>query len=76
MSNVGGVTMSFTDNGELPVGFGMSLALDMKAMANFSALTDGKKEELVNYIKNSTTGYEAKEKITEVVNRLHNDSFF
>ena len=68
--------MSFTDNGELPVGLGMSLALDMKAMANFSALTDNKKEELVNYIKNSTTGYEAKDIITEVVNRLHNDSFF
>lgn len=68
--------MSFTDNGELPVGLGMSLALDMKAMANFSALTDNKKEELVNYIKNSTTGYEAKDRITEVVNRLHNDSFF
>lgn len=68
--------MSFTDQGELPVGFGMSLALDMKAMSNFSALTDSKKEELVNYIKNSTTGYEAKERIVEVVNRLHNDTYF
>lgn len=76
MRELGGIAMSFTDNGELPVGLGMSLALDMKAMANFSALTDSKKEELVNYIKNSTTGYEAKERITEVVNRLHNDSFF
>lgn len=68
--------MSFGDNGELPVGLGMSLALDMKAMTNFTSLTDGKKEELVNYIKSSTSGYEAKARVTEVVDRLHNDSFF
>jgi hypothetical protein len=67
--------MEFLGNGQLPVGFGMSLAMDVKAMTNFSSLPDTKKEQLVSYITSSTTGYEAKDRIVEVVNQLHNDSF-
>ncbi|MBH1939524.1 hypothetical protein I5677_01295 [Mobilitalea sibirica] len=62
-------------NNEIPEGLGFRLALDMKAMTNFVNLSDDKKQELVNYIKGSTSGDEAKNRVTEVVSNLHNGSF-
>ncbi|NLJ95927.1 MAG: hypothetical protein GX321_02135 [Clostridiales bacterium] len=68
--------MSLIDGkSEVPVGLGMKLALDMKAMTNFASLPDAKKKELVSYIKGSTTGDEAKNRVSEVVSNLHNNSF-
>ena len=69
--------MSLIDgNSQLPVGLGMRLALDMKAMTNFSNLPDSKKQELISYIEGSTTGDEAKNRVTEVVSSLHNGGSF
>lgn len=69
--------MSLIDgNSQLPVGLGMRLALDMKAMTNFSNLPDSKKQELISYIESSTTGEEAKNRVTEVVSSLHNGGSF
>lgn len=61
---------------QLPVGLGMRLALDMKAMTNFSNLPDEKKKELISYIESSSTGEEAKSRVTEVVSSLRNNSFY
>lgn len=55
----------------MPEGLGFRLAMDMKAMANFVNLPDTKKEELISYIKGSTTGDDARNRVTEVVNSLH-----
>lgn len=69
--------MSLIDgNSEMPVGFGMKLALDMQAMNNYANLPDQNKLELIDYIKGSTTGDEAKNRVTEVVNNLHNGNSF
>lgn len=68
--------MSLIDGrSEVPVGLGMRLALDMKAMNNFASLSDEKKRELITYIEGSTTGDDAKNRVTEVVSSLHNNSF-
>lgn len=68
--------MSLIDGkSQVPVGLGMSLALDMKAMSNFANLSDSKKQELISYIQGSTTGDDAKNRVTEVVSNLHNSSF-
>lgn len=68
--------MSLIDgNSEIPVGLGMRLALDMKAMTNFANLSDEKKRELVSYIKGSTTGDDAENRVSEVVSNLHKNSF-
>lgn len=68
--------MSLIDgNSEMPVGLGMKLALDMKAMNNYANLSDEKKKELVMYVKGSTTGDDAKNRVAEVVSNLHNNSF-
>lgn len=69
--------MSLIDGGhQLPVGLGMRLALDMQAMTNFANLPEDKKQQLVNYIEGSTTGEEAKSRVTEVVSNLHNGNTF
>ncbi len=69
--------MSLIDNEhQLPVGLGMRLALDMDAMKSFVNLSDQDKKELVDYIEGSTTGDEAKNRVTEVVRNLHNGGTF
>jgi len=69
--------MSIIDgNSQVPVGLGMKLALDMKAMNNFAKLPDHKKQEVVDYIKGSTTGDEAKNRVSEVVSNLHEGNSF
>lgn len=69
--------MSLIDNEhQLPVGLGMRLALDMDAMKNFVNLPDTSKKQLVDYIEGSTTGDEAKNRVTEVVRNLHNGGSF
>jgi hypothetical protein len=69
--------MSLIDgNSQIPVGLGMRLSLDMKAMTNFSNLSDRKKQELISYIEGSTTGDEAKNRLTEVVSSLHDGTSF
>lgn len=69
--------MSLIDNEhQLPVGLGMRLALDMQAMTYFANLPDNNKKKLVDYIEGSTTGDEAKNRITEVVSNLHRGGSF
>ncbi len=69
--------MSLVDNDhQLPEGLGFRLALDMEAMTNFVNMSDNNKQQLVDYIKSSTNGDEARNRVTEVVNNLHKgDSF-
>jgi len=65
--------MSLIDNEhQLPVGLGMRLSLDMEAMTHFVNLPDNNKKQLVDYIEGSTSGVEAKNRVTEVVRNLHN----
>jgi hypothetical protein len=69
--------MSLVDNEhQLPEGLGFRLALDMEAMTNFVNLPKDKKDQLVNYIQSSTSGADAKNRVSEVVSNLHKgDSF-
>lgn len=60
----------------MPEGLGFRLAMDMKAMTNFVNLPETKKQELINYIKGSATGDEARNRVTEVVSSLHGGNSF
>ena len=69
--------MSLIDNEhQLPEGLGFRLALDMQAMTNFVNLSDSSRKEMVDYIKGSSTGDEARNRVTEVVRNLHNGGSF
>lgn len=69
--------MSLVDKDhQLPEGLGFRLALDMDAMSNFVKLPESNKQQLVDYIKGSTSGDDARNRVTEVMNNLHKgDSF-
>ena len=69
--------MSLIDNEhQLPQGLGMRLAMDMEAMTNFVNLPEQNRSQVVDYIKGSTSGEDAKNRVTEVVNNLHNGGSF
>lgn len=55
----------------MPVGFSMSLAQDREAMQHFALLDKTKQEEILDYIRQSTKDT-AKERILEMVHKLHN----
>lgn len=56
---------------DMPLGLTMSLAEDLEAMQTFSNLPSSAQAQIVNYIQGSTTGDEAKVRIENVVNKLH-----
>ncbi len=69
--------MSLIDNEhQLPEGLGMRLAMDMQAMTNFVNLSEQNKKQVVDYIKGSSSGEDAKNRVMEVVNNLHNGGSF
>jgi hypothetical protein len=54
----------------------MRLAMDMEAMTNFVNLPDSSKKQMVDYIESSTTGEEAKNRVTESIRNLHKGGSF
>lgn len=69
--------MSLVDNEhQLPEGLGFRLALDMQAMTNFVNMPEDRKKQMVDYIKGSSSGDEARNRVTEVVSNLHNGESF
>ena len=63
--------MSVYDIGALPVGFGFKLAMDVKAMEHFSALSEAQKEELIAYVQGGTTAEEAEQRVETAIASLH-----
>lgn len=59
---------------EMPIGLMMSLAMNQKAMRNFSLLDDEKQDSVVRYIEDSQTGAEAKSRIHTAVDSLEKGS--
>lgn len=60
-------------NGDMPVGLGMQLSQDPRAMENFAWLPDEQKHAILAEIQSCGTGDEARECIRRVVARLHNN---
>lgn len=58
---------------DLPLGLGMQLAQNPKAMDAFGSMTNAQKAAMIGYIQGAATGGEAKERIADAVYRLHNN---
>ncbi len=56
---------------ELPLGLGMALTQNTKAMQKFSAMDEKKQREIISYTKN----IQSKEQMREFVNRIGEDEF-
>ncbi len=61
-------------NSQLPIGFTMSISNNEHALKFYSSLDKATQNKIMNYIRNSTTGNEAKEKIENSVNGLANNN--
>jgi uncharacterized protein YdeI (YjbR/CyaY-like superfamily) len=55
---------------DLPLGFGMRLAQEPRAMDTFGILDEAGKARVVSYIQAATNGDEAKNRIETAVNSL------
>lgn len=52
---------------DMPLGLGMELMQYPDAMAKFSGLADSEKAQIINYVQSSTSGDDAKSRITQTV---------
>lgn len=59
---------------DLPLGLGMRLAQEPKAMDVFGAMDEGQKARVVQYVQAATTGNEAKERIETAVTSLRDNN--
>jgi hypothetical protein len=55
---------------DMPVGLGMSLAQNNKAFSYFGSLSESDKAKVINYVKGSSTGEQAKSRVQDAVNML------
>lgn len=63
------------DGVDLPLGLGMQLAQEPRAMEAFGQLTTEQKSKLIQNIQSAQTGQEAEEKIAEAVSSLRTGGF-
>lgn len=61
------------ENTDLPIGFILSIAVNHKAMKNFSNLNDNVKSKITNYIQSSTNGDDAQSRINTSIEKLQNN---
>lgn len=59
---------------EIPIGFLFKISMNSKALDYYSLLDGNTKQEITNYIQNSTSGDEAKQKITKAIEHLNNNN--
>lgn len=55
---------------DLPMGFGMHLMQEPKAMDNYDTLTIPEQESVIRYIKGGSTGEEAERRVMNAVKML------
>jgi uncharacterized protein YdeI (YjbR/CyaY-like superfamily) len=55
---------------DLPLGFGMRLAQDPRAMDTFGTLSEGQKAQVIGYIQSCCTGDDAERRIETAVSSL------
>ena len=57
---------------DIPMGFGMELMQNPKAMDRFGKLTDEEKTALIKVIQGGSTGEEAERRVADAIERLEN----
>lgn len=62
------------DGPDLPLGFGMKLAQEPKAMESYGKLSNAQKSAMIGRIQSGSTGEAAKNLIAEAVDQLKNSN--
>lgn len=68
------ILMKNNINEDIPLGFLFEIFKNNEALNNFSKLDISNQLKIKNYIQNSSTGYEVKEKINTAIENLENNS--
>lgn len=68
------ILMKNNINEDIPLGFLFEIFKNNEALNNFSKLDISNQLKIANYIQNSSTGYEVKEKINTAIENLENNS--
>lgn len=58
-------------NNEMPVGFGMALAMNPKAMEKFSALSQNEKQKIINGTHNVSSKAEMKQYVDNIASGFY-----
>lgn len=58
---------------DVPMGMGMRLMQDPQAREAFGRLTRAKQTDLIGYVQGGSTGDEARQRLEDAVDRLHED---
>ncbi len=56
----------------VPIGFGMALAMNEKALTGYSKLTEAQKEELINKSRDA----KSKKEMEQIVNSINDEGMF
>ncbi|MDR1101275.1 MAG: YdeI/OmpD-associated family protein [Clostridiales bacterium] len=57
---------------DIPLGLGMELAQNPKAMENFGKMSAERRADIINRVQNAKTGEDAKTNISQVISELSN----
>lgn len=68
------ILMKNNINEDIPLGFLFEIFKNNEALNNFSKLDISNQLKIANYIQNSSTEYEVKEKINTAIKNLENNS--
>lgn len=58
------------DHPDMPLGLGMALSQNIEALQNFAKLDMAHQREIIGFVQASTTGEEAKARVTNAVRQL------
>ena len=58
------------DGPDIPLGLGMQLAQNPKAMQAFGRMSNAQKSELIGYLQSAATGGDAEARMSEVIRKL------
>lgn len=62
-----------SDGPDIPMGLGMRLAQDPRAMTAFSGMSNQQKEAMIGYLQSGATGEATEALMEDVLNRLRNN---
>lgn len=62
------------DGVDIPLGLGIQLVQEPKALEAFTAMTKEQRADLIGYIQGAVTGEDAKNRIAQAIDKLSNQA--
>lgn len=59
------------ERNEMPIGFTMSLSMDLQALNHYAQLPKETQDQIISYVSQPGEGMEPKRRIEDVIQKLH-----